>query len=117
MSPGQRGRVWPFFTGERGHYELARASVNGTPSPADMAAIRQTYVRGMERFANDGLMLSEQVWDGVGNPTENNYVLGQNNDSATPLAWTHAEYLKLLRSLADGKVWDRYEPVERRYAR
>ena len=23
----------------------------------------------------------------------------------------------LLRSLADGKVWDRYEPVERRYAR
>ena len=22
-SPGQRGRVWPFFTGERGHYEIA----------------------------------------------------------------------------------------------
>ena len=22
---GQRGRVWPFFTGERGHYELAGA--------------------------------------------------------------------------------------------
>jgi glucoamylase len=117
MSPGQRGRVWPFFTGERGHYELARVSVNGTPSPADLDAIRQTYVRGMERFANDGLMLSEQVWDGVGHPTENNYALGQNNDSATPLAWTHAEYLKLLRSLADGKVWDRYEPVEARYAR
>lgn len=117
MSPGQRGRVWPFFTGERGHYELARVSVNGTPSPADLDGIRQTYVRGMERFANDGLMLSEQVWDGVGHPTENNYALGQNNDSATPLAWTHAEYLKLLRSLADGKVWDRYEPVEARYAR
>ncbi|WP_288758482.1 glucan 1,4-alpha-glucosidase [uncultured Brevundimonas sp.] len=117
MSPGQRGRVWPFFTGERGHYELARASVNGTPSQSDIDAIRQTYVRGMERFANDGLMLSEQVWDGVGNPTENDYVLGQNNDSATPLAWTHAEYLKLLRSLADGKVWDRYKAVEDRYAR
>jgi lipopolysaccharide biosynthesis protein len=43
--------------------------------------------------------------------------IGQNTDSATPLAWTHAEYLKLLRSLADGKVWDRYEPVESRYAR
>jgi glucoamylase len=23
MAPGQRGRVWPIFTGERGHYELA----------------------------------------------------------------------------------------------
>lgn len=117
MSPGQRGRVWPFFTGERGHYELARASVNGTPSAADIAAIRQTYVRGMERFANDGLMLAEQVWDGVGNPTQRDYKLGQNTDSATPLAWTHAEYLKLLRSLADGKVWDNYEPVQSRYAR
>lgn len=117
MSPGQRGRVWPFFTGERGHYELARVSLNGAPSAADIAAIRQTYVRGMERFANDGLMLAEQVWDGVGNPTARDYALGQNTDSATPLAWTHAEYLKLLRSLADGKVWDRYEPVESRYAR
>ena len=117
MSPGQRGRVWPFFTGERGHYELARVSVNGAPSPADIDAIRQTYVRGMERFANDGLMLAEQVWDGVGDPTENDYALGQNTDSATPLAWTHAEYLKLLRSLADGKVWDRYDPVESQYAR
>ena len=117
MSPGQRGRVWPFFTGERGHYELARVSLNGAPSPADIDAIRQTYVRGMERFANDGLMLAEQVWDGVGAPTAHDYTLGQNTDSATPLAWTHAEYLKLLRSLADGKVWDRYDPVESRYAR
>uniref|UniRef100_UPI0025B92777 glycoside hydrolase family 15 protein n=1 Tax=Brevundimonas sp. TaxID=1871086 RepID=UPI0025B92777 len=76
-----------------------------------------TYVRGMERFANDGLMLAEQVWDGVGNATAHDYKLGQNTDSATPLAWTHAEYLKLLRSLADGKVWDNYEPVQSRYAR
>ncbi|VXB12570.1 glucan 1,4-alpha-glucosidase [Brevundimonas sp. G8] len=117
MSPGQRGRVWPFFTGERGHYELARVSLHGAPSAADIAAIRQTYVRGMERFANSGLMLAEQVWDGVGDPTAKAYALGQNTDSATPLAWTHAEYLKLLRSLADGKVWDSYDPVHDRYAR
>ena len=31
--------------------------------------------------------------------------------------FTHAEYLKLLRSLADGKVWDSYDPVHDRYAR
>lgn len=108
MAPGQRGRVWPFFTGERGHYELAAGT--------DITVLRQTYVRGMERFANEGLMLSEQVWDGVGNPTPRNYSLGQPTDSATPLAWTHAEYLKLLRSLADSRTWDFYPIVAERYA-
>ena len=71
----------------------------------------------MERFANAGLLLPEQVWDGVGDPTPNAYGLGQGTDSATPLAWTHAEYIKLLRSLADRAVWDRYAPVAERYAK
>ena len=115
-TPGQRGRVWPFFTGERGHYEIARAVQAGAGDDA-FAAIRQTYVRGMERFANEGLMLPEQVWDGVGNPTPNQHQLGDGTSSATPLAWTHAEYIKLLRSLADRAVWDRYEPVAERYAK
>lgn len=115
-TPGQRGRVWPFFTGERGHYEIARAVQSGASDDA-FAAIRQTYVRGMERFANEGLMLPEQVWDGVGNPTPNQHQLGDGTSSATPLAWTHAEYIKLLRSLADRAVWDRYEPVAERYAK
>ena len=42
---------------------------------------------------------------------------GEGTNSATPLAWTHAEYIKLLRSLADRAIWDRYAPVEERYAR
>ncbi|QTC93206.1 glucan 1,4-alpha-glucosidase [Brevundimonas goettingensis] len=114
MAPGQRGRVWPIFTGERGHYELARALQSG--GAADLTAIRQTYVRGMERFANDGLLLSEQVWDGVGVKPEG-YETGAGTDSATPLAWSHAEYIKLLRSLADKAVWDRYAPVADRYGK
>jgi glucoamylase len=117
MTPGQRGRIWPFFTGERGHYQIALAAADGTVDEAERTDIRQAYVRGMERFANAGLLLPEQVWDGVGDPTPNAYGLGQGTDSATPLAWTHAEYIKLLRSLADGAVWDRYAPVARRYAR
>ena len=116
MTPGQRGRVWPIFTGERGTYELARLLEDGTADPAAIDRIRQTYVRGMESFANDGLMLPEQVWDGVGR-TPSGYLIGEGTDSATPLAWTHAEYLKLLRSLADRAVWDRYGPVAERYAR
>ena len=121
MHAGQRGRLWPFFTGERGHYELA--AVLNTPSAdagwteAHLAGIRQTYVRGMESFANGGLLLPEQAWDGVGHPTPHGYQPGQGTNSATPLAWTHAEYIKLLRSLADRAVWDRYAPVEERYAR
>lgn len=114
MHPGQRGRLWPFFTGERGHYELAARLGRGE---TDLTPIRDVYVRGMESFANGGLLLPEQAWDGVGHPTAHDYELGQGTNSATPLAWTHAEYVKLLRSLADRAVWDRYAPVEERYAR
>ncbi len=114
MTPGQRGRVWPIFTGERGHYELARLVEAGAIDDAAMDRLRQTYVRGMERFANEGLLLPEQVWDGVGRAPAG-YAPGKGTDSATPLAWTHAEYLKLLRSLADRAVWDRYAPVQERY--
>jgi glucoamylase len=114
MHAGQRGRLWPFFTGERGHYELAARLGRGE---TDLTPIRDVYVRGMESFANGGLLLPEQAWDGVGHPTAHDYELGQGTNSATPLAWTHAEYVKLLRSLADRAVWDRYAPVEERYAR
>ena len=106
--PDQRGRVWPIFTGERGHYELAEAAEKpGGVTDADIQAIRDTYVRGMESFANEGLMLPEQVFDGVGSNQPHGYVAGQGTDSATPLAWSHAEYIKLLRSLRDRQVWDR----------
>lgn len=116
MTPGQRGRLWPIFTGERGHYELARA-LQGGASEAEIRAIRETYVAGMEAMGNDGYLLSEQIWDGVGDPTAHLYQPGQGTNSATPLAWSHAEYLKLLRSLADRAVWDRYAPVAERYSR
>ncbi len=33
-----------------------------------------------------------------------------------PLVWAHAEYLKLLRSAADGQVFDRIQVVADRYA-
>lgn len=115
MAPGQRGRVWPFFTGERGHYELARARKKGEIDQSHLNYLRHTYVQAMELFANPGLMLPEQVWDGVGNNDVYQYTIGQGTNSATPLAWTHAEYIKLLRSLSDQQVWDRYPLVEQRY--
>lgn len=118
MSPDQRGRVWPIFTGERGHYQLALDALKpGGATQADIDAIRNVYVRGMEDFANQGLMIPEQVWDGVGSPDPHGYVKGQGTDSATPLAWSHAEYVKLLRSLRDKAVWDRNDATFQHYGR
>ncbi|MBU2885513.1 glucan 1,4-alpha-glucosidase [Gilvimarinus agarilyticus] len=108
----QRGRVWPFLTGERAHYELAH---NNQQGDGKIQTLKDQYVASMEFFANEGLMLPEQVWDGVGSNQVYGYEMGQGTNSATPLAWTHAEYIKLLRSLSDGQVWDYYPPVGERY--
>lgn len=112
MATDQRGRVWPFLTGERGHYELAYALQNDPTGPTQDMDI---YIRSMEAFANSGLMLPEQVWDGVGSNATYGYQPGEGTNSATPLAWTHAEYIKLLRSVSDKKIWDHYPPVSERY--
>lgn len=109
-SPGQRGRVWPFFTGERGHYEIAAANASNSLDATKQQAIKNSYVKGLEQFANQGMMLPEQVWDGVG-INKAGYTLGEGTNSATPLAWTHAEYVKLVRSLSDKQVWDHYPVV------
>lgn len=113
----QRGRVWPFLTGERGHYELARAKANGngTISPSDLNTLKDTYVRGMECFANEGLMLPEQVWDGNGSNATYGFTTGEGTNGATALAWTHAEYVKLVKSLTDQNTWDSYQIVRDRY--
>ena len=112
--PGQRGRVWPFFSGEFGHYLLALQGAETSAGSVDDELLMSS-VRSMEYFANAGLGLPEQIWDGVG-PNPFGYEPGQGTNAATPLAWTHAEYIKLLRSVSDGAVWDRYEIVEDRYA-
>ncbi len=97
------GRAWPLLTGERAHYELAARR-----SPAEL-------VRAIERFTTPGGMIPEQVWDGPDIP-EKGMFLGRPTGSAAPLVWAHAEYVKLLRSTADGAVFDCPAPVAQRYA-
>jgi len=41
--------------------------------------------------------------------------LGKPTGAAMPLVWAHAEYVRLVRSLADGAVFDRIAPVADRY--
>ena len=96
------GRCWPILTGERGHYELA---VGHDSKP---------YVAAMEGFANEGGMISEQLWDAKDLP-EKELWRGRPTGAAMPLCWSHAEYLSLVRSVHDGVCFDRVEPVFQRY--
>ncbi|HCK79877.1 MAG TPA: glucan 1,4-alpha-glucosidase [Candidatus Competibacteraceae bacterium] len=109
-NPAQRGRVWPIFTGERGHFELERIKTqnNGQVTPRQIGELKAVYVRAMEHFANEGLMLPEQVFDGVGDNSTHHFLPGEGTNSATPLAWSHAEYIKLVKSLTDRATWDSY---------
>jgi len=101
MGWGQ-GRAWPIMTGERAHFELA-AGHDVTP-----------YVTALERFSSIGGMLPEQVWDYADLPEEGMY-FGRSAGSAQPLVWAHSEYIKLLRSVSDGQVFDRISVVADRY--
>jgi glucoamylase len=98
-----QGHSWPILTGERGHYELCA----GHPYAP--------HIKAMEQFSSLGGMLPEQIWDENDIPSRGMY-LGRPAGSAQPLVWAHAEYLKLLRSAADGRVFDRIAVVEARYA-
>lgn len=99
-----QGRCWPLLGGERAHFELSAGH--------DVHDLVATY----EKFSSVGGMLPEQVWDHADLPAEGLY-FGQSAGSAQPLVWAHAEYLKLLRSVTDGVVFDRISVVEDRYAR
>jgi len=96
------GRAWPLLTGERGHYELA---LGRDPGP---------YLQAIERFATPTGLLAEQVWDAPDQPALH-LELGRPTEAAMPLVWAHAEYVTLLRSAADGAVFDRVPEVANRY--
>jgi glucoamylase len=98
------GRAWPLLTGERAHYELAA----GRPGEAEK------LMKAMESFANEGGLIPEQIWDTEDIPKRSLY-RGRPSGSAMPLVWAHAEYIKLRRSLRDGKVFDMPRQTVRRY--
>lgn len=98
------GRPWPLLTGERGHYELA-AGHDAVP-----------YLRALETFAVGIGLIPEQIWD---QPNLPDMLLryGGPTEAALPLVWAHAEYIKLVRSIADRRVFDLIDCVQRRYVK
>ena len=54
----------------------------------------------MAGAANDGGMMPEQVWDGSPPTGQPGFEAGEGTFSATPLAWTHAQFVRLAWSIA-----------------
>jgi glucoamylase len=99
------GRPWPLLTGERAHYELACGK--------NISA----YLKFFENIAGPRGLLPEQIWNGPDTNSPSGLLLrkGGPTGSAMPLAWAHAEYIRLVRSASERKVFDLLQPVADRY--
>jgi len=99
------GRPWPLLAGERAHYELAA----GRPKDAEaLLTMMENCTVGHSR------LLPEQVWDADDIPTLELF-RGKPSGSACPLVWAHSEYVKLRRSLRDGRIFDQPPQTVQRY--
>jgi glucoamylase len=103
---GQKGlgRLWTLITGERGEYELAVGA----------KAQARRHLDTMMAFANDGEMIPEQVWDRKESPTAQ-FQFGAGTGSATPLAWSMAQFIRLAINLDRGRNSETPAIVAARY--
>lgn len=98
------GRVWPLLAGERAHYEIAAGNRKKALN----------LLRTMAKQTSQAGMIPEQIWDAKDIPKRflfNGHPAG----SGMPLVWAHSEYIKLLRSLHDGAIWDLPTQTVERY--
>lgn len=107
------GRLWTFLSGERGEYELAAGDRRAA----------QTRLAAMAGFANESFMISEQVWDLQRVPSDE-FKFGEGTGSATPLAWSMAQFIRLAMNIREGRnletpkvVLDRYVNASRKGAK
>jgi len=103
---GQKGlgRLWSLITGERGEYELALG----------VKAQARRHLDTMMAFANDGEMIPEQVWDREESPAAQ-FQFGAGTGSATPLAWSMAQFIRLAINLDRGRNSETPAIVAARY--
>ena len=121
------GRLWALLTGERGFYEIALCQTTErkiledfhkspekyggklpeSSSQKILEPLKRAYQRAdaMMSFANEGLMMPEQIWDKAETPKniDKQFVpelkFGEGTGSATPLAWSMATFIRLVASL------------------
>ena len=101
------GRAWPLLNGERGEYQIAA----GQPGAA------RAQLGAMARAAGPGDMLPEQVWDNQPPAGTDGFVPGTPTFSATPLAWTHAQFIRLAWDATAQRVLEQPRVVAQRYLR
>jgi glucoamylase len=102
---GTHGRAWPIFSGERGEYNLTI----GASANAQLAA--------MAGAASEGGLIPEQVWDDQPPSGSPGFPPGEGTLSATPLAWSHAQFVRLAWSIEAGRPVEQPSVVACRYAR
>lgn len=111
------GHPWPLLTGERGQYEIALAGLKKLTGPGP-----RVRLDAMMNFANDGLMIPEQVWEKADIPKTIDIGFlpplkhGEGNGSATPLAWSMAQFIRLALNIQAGKNLETPDIVFNRYA-
>jgi glucoamylase len=119
-----KGRLWALLSGERGQYELALCGVqkfivDGTGC-SDF--VKYQRLEAMLKFANEGLMIPEQIWDKPQVPQADsqfspNLKFGEGTGSATPLAWSMAQFIRLAVNLQEGRNLDTPDVVYNRYVK
>ena len=145
-----KGRLWALLSGERGQYELALAnsfeskvkeisqnkrSVEKEENKKNLAVVEKVFsmrssteklsaysrLDAMQKFAGDGLMIPEQIWDKPETPKniDKQFVpeleFGEGTGSATPLAWSMAQFIRLAVNLQEGRNLDMPDVVYNRY--
>ena len=128
-----KGHLWALLSGERGQYELALANSkfqipDSKNSNLDLKSgiwnlesnKVKTRLDSMLGFANEGLMMPEQIWDKPNAPTADlqfmpSLKFGEGTGSATPLAWSMAQFIRLTINLRAGKNLDTPDVVAKRY--
>jgi glucoamylase len=104
-SGATHGRVWTIFPGERGEYEIAAHNLNAA----------QVNLAAMASTANEGDLLPEQVWDNQPPSGQPGFGSGTGSTSATPLAWAHAQFIRLAFDLAAGRLVEQPSVAAQRY--
>ena len=88
------GNPWPVLSGERGEYDVAAGNLTGA----------QSLLATMAGAANSGYQIPEQVWGG--STGTGGFTFGQPDNSATPLMWAMAQYVRLAIDISAGKNVD-----------
>lgn len=119
-----KGRLWALLSGERGQFEIADCAWRNAdvPSRTQCVAHAASRLDAMLGFANEGMMIPEQVWDRKDSPpVDLQFVpqmkFGEGTGSATPLAWSMAQFIRLATNLKAGRNLDTPDIVYKRYVR